>query len=94
MLQFLQHKYEVSTELCFDDVAKLKESPELASVRIDVVTAGFPCQDTSVDGKRQGLAGKVGLVEAEYKSVDYIPMFMSSFLQCTVHLGWCWHKSI
>jgi site-specific DNA-cytosine methylase len=58
-MQFLREEYQLPEELCFKDVSELKDSVALRSVQIDVVTAGFPCQAVSVDGKREGLSGMV-----------------------------------
>src|SRR5262245_59083741 len=50
----------------FDDVAELPELPE-----VDVVTAGFPCQDLSQAGRTAGIRGdESGLVEHVFRLLD------------------------
>lgn len=53
----------------FPDITKLRER-EIRSVPIDIIYGGFPCQDISFIGKRQGLKGKEsGLIKHVYRLV-------------------------
>lgn len=56
----------------FDDITKLTASM-LPSKQIDVILAGWPCQDVSAIGKRQGLSGsRSGLIREVFRLVDEI----------------------
>jgi DNA (cytosine-5)-methyltransferase 1 len=51
----------------FGDVRQIKSLP-----RIDILTAGFPCQDLSQAGRTEGISGaKSGLVDHVFRLIDH-----------------------
>ncbi len=53
------------------DVAKLRSLPQ----EVDLLTAGFPCQDLSQAGKTAGITGKrSGLVDQVFRLIDRRPI--------------------
>ncbi len=68
------------------DVVKLAALPE----ETDVVTAGFPCQDLSMAGKKQGLAGdKSQVVEALFRLLEVrrVPWVVVENVYFMLHLA-------
>lgn len=68
-------KGEIDTAPIWDDVRTLK-GKDLP--RIDIITAGVPCQDISIAGRRAGLAGKrSGLFSEVFRLLSEIrPQFL------------------
>lgn len=64
--EVLRSRFSISTNQLWRDVRSLKRVP-----RVDVLTAGFPCQDLSQAGMKVGITGRESsLVEHVFRLID------------------------
>ncbi|MDA9293044.1 DNA cytosine methyltransferase [bacterium] len=62
----LRDRFNLPTNRLWRDVTQLKRLP-----KVDLVTAGFPCQDLSQAGRKSGIGGaQSGLVEHVFRLID------------------------
>ena len=63
----------------YDDIRELTESRLSADgIAVDVITGGFPCQDISLAGRRQGLSGERSGLWSELRRLagDLLPKYV------------------
>lgn len=63
------YKSQIGNHIIVEDISKLKKENFPASEMVDVVIGGFPCQDFSLAGKRQGFKVERGRLYLEMKRV-------------------------